>query len=123
MGCQGRPHFLVQPSQVSAGEYEARPLFRGASINHIAEQLTQGHQTISRPSGQLVTLLIRHRGQVTLHPVQADESLEIIVLVRLKGRWLLHRIKAVRKERYLIVNARDHKNGCISWTQVKGVKL
>ncbi|WP_157451963.1 hypothetical protein [Deinococcus aquatilis] len=60
---------------------------------------------------------------MTLHPVQADESLEIIVLVRLKGRWLLHRIKAVRKERYLIVNARDHKNGWISWTQVKGVKL
>jgi len=94
-------------------------------MHHIAEQLAQGQQVTFRPSGHSMTPLIRHKEPVTLRPVQPEETLEIgmIVLVRLKGRWLLHRVKAIREERYLIANARGHENGWASRTQVKGIKL
>ncbi len=58
---------------------------------------------------------------VTLAPLEADEPrVGDVVLCRVRGRTVLHRVQAVGPRGYAIANARGHLNGWCPRTPIFG---
>lgn len=58
--------------------------------------------------------------EVIVWPIKENHSIEVgdIVLCKVKGRYLLHLVKAISKDRYLIGNNKGKLNG---WTPRKNL--
>jgi len=70
-----------------------------------------------------MTGLIDHQQRVTLAPLTPTEPLRTgqVVLVKVRGTWLLHKIKRASSGRLLISNAKGRENGWVAPTAVAGV--
>lgn len=89
-----------------------------------AAQNTRAGQTVTmRPSGHSMTPIIQHRQQVSIAPVSAETELRrgSVVLVKVKGKWLLHRIAKLSAEQYEIANAKGRVNGLVRREAIAGV--
>ena len=83
----------------------------------VLEMLDMGCKPTHRETGNSMLPHIKSKQLVRLEPATAD-SVEVgdIVLCRVKGRRMLHMVKAKNKKRgVLIANAKGHENG---WTHI-----
>jgi len=97
----------------------------GMNLIQAAQALRTGQSPTLRPSGHSMTGVIAHRQRVTLRPLSADDVLTSgqVVLVKVRGQWLLHRIKREAAGKLLIANARGKENGWVSRGAVVGLLL
>lgn len=87
-------------------------------LQDAARLVEAGHIVGLRPSGHSMDPIIRHRQFVRIEPATAEPEVGDVVLAKVRGRWLLHKIGAKRDGQYRIENARGRVNG---WTsQVLG---
>lgn len=85
------------------------------------QQLQRGQMVAIRPRGHSMRGLIADGQRVTLAPLQAGEPrVGDVVLCRVRGRTMLHRVHAVGPRGYAIANARGHLNGWCPRTQIFG---
>lgn len=74
--------------------------------------LQAGKPAEVRPRGHSMKPRINDGDQVTIVPVDpATIQKDDVVLVRLRGNWLLHLVKAVDGDRLQIANNHGHING------------
>ncbi len=84
-------------------------------------QLQQGQRVTIRPRGHSMHGLIEDGQRVTLAPLAADEPrVGDVVLCRVRGRTVLHRVQAVGPRGYAIANARGHLNSWCSRARIYG---
>ncbi len=83
-------------------------------MKHIADELMKGNVTSFRPSGNSMRPIIDSGNRVTLEPCK-DPKIGDIVLCKVNGRYLLHKVYCATKNpsQYLIGNAKKKFNG---WT-------
>jgi len=86
-----------------------------------AEALKQGQIVQFRPHGNSMVPKIKSGQLVTVEPLQ-DETLAVgdIVLCRVKGRYYLHLVKAIKDGQYQIGNNKGHINGWATIVQIFG---
>jgi len=88
----------------------------------LAARLRAGEQVEVRPTGDSMTPVIRSRQLVTVSPVDpATLRKGDVVLAKVGGRHLLHKISALRGDRVQISNNHGHVNGWASRAQVYGI--
>lgn len=92
-------------------------------LRDIATRLTAGETVTFRPSGHSMTGIINHRQTVTVSPVSDPDALTEgdVVLVKVRGAWLLHRVKHATRTHLTIANARGRENGRVTRDKVAGV--
>ncbi len=78
------------------------------------EALQAGETVQYRPTGNSMVPIIKSHQLVTLGPVKLEE-IEVgdVVLCKVYGRIFLHKVTAVRAQRFQISNNQGHVNG---WT-------
>lgn len=93
------------------------------NLSQAAMTLSVGQSVNLRPSGHSMTPIIHHRQQVTLTPDTDDDQFKAgaVVLVKVRGAWLLHRISKVGDGEFQIANARGKVNGWVRRTAIAGI--
>ena len=88
----------------------------------LAERLRAGETVECRPTGDSMTPIIKSRQLVTISPVDAATLRKgDVVLAKVGGRYLLHKVSALRGDRVQISNNHGHVNGGTSRAQVYGI--
>ena len=88
----------------------------------LADRLRAGETVECRPTGDSMTPIIRSRQLVTISPVDAATLRKgDVVLAKVGGRYLLHKVSALRGDRVQISNNHGHVNGWTSRAQVYGI--
>jgi hypothetical protein len=83
--------------------------------------LEAGEEVSVRPIGGSMRGRIESGQRVTIAPVNArDVNVDDVVFVRWKGGFLLHLVKRIDGERYLIGNALGKLNGWVSADAILG---
>lgn len=90
-------------------------------LTDVAAALQRGETVEFRPSGHSMEPLIRHRQKVRVAPLTRDPAVGDVVLARVRGHLLLHRVNAIRGDQYQIANQRGHINGWATRKQIYGV--
>ncbi|MEP7290096.1 MAG: S24 family peptidase [Chloroflexota bacterium] len=86
------------------------------------EALKRGETVNIKPHGQSMRGKVNDGDTVTLEPADpAKLTVGDIVLVRVKGNILLHLIKAINGERFLIGNNRGGTNGWVGHNCIYGI--
>jgi len=80
-------------------------------LTDVATAVQRGETVEFRPSGHSMEPLIRHRHKVRVSPLTRDPGVGDVVLARVRGHLLLHRVNAIRGDQYQIANQRGHVNG------------
>ena len=93
------------------------------NFTQAAAELHSGRTINLRPSGHSMTPIIHHRQQVTISPVPDDAPLKAgaLVLVKVRGTWLLHRIGKVGDDQFQIAHARGKVNGWVRRQAIAGI--
>ncbi len=88
----------------------------------LAARLRADERVECRPSGNSMTPIIKSRQLVTVSPVDpAAIRKGDVVLAKVGGRYLLHKVSALRGDRVQISNNHGHVNGWTSRAQVYGI--
>ena len=88
----------------------------------LAERLRAGETVECRPTGDSMTPIIKSRQLVTISPVDAATLRKgDVVLAKVGGRYLLHKVSALRGDRVQIANNHGYVNGWTSRAQVYGI--
>jgi len=86
------------------------------------EALQKGHTAKIRPRGHSMTGKVNDGDLVTVEPCKTEElKVGDIVLVRVKGRFYLHLIKAINQDRFLIGNNRGGIKGWVDHNSIYGL--
>ena len=90
-------------------------------VTHAVEGLREGRTVQVRPRGHSMRPRIFDGDLVTIAPC-APESVQEgdVVLVRIRGNWLLHLVTAAEKGRVQISNNHGHVNGWAGRSSVLG---
>ena len=85
-----------------------------------SKRLQAGESVTLRPRGNSMTPLIRSGEEVTIRPIEVGETLSKgdIVLAKVRGRFYLHKISAIRDKSVQISNNHGRING---WTTLEKV--
>lgn len=90
-------------------------------------KLQAGETVQFRPRGHSMTGIINSGQLVTVAPIANYLPLvgdEIdIVLCKVNGRQYLHKLKAIKGDRYLICNAKGYENGWTSLDKIYGIVI
>ena len=90
-------------------------------VNEALQQLSAGQQVQIRPHGGSMRGRIESGDLVTLAPVGADAmKVDDVVLVRWKGNYLLHIIREIRDDEFLIGNNLGKINGWVHRRDIRG---
>lgn len=90
-------------------------------VNEALEQLSAGQQAQIRPQGGSMLGRIESGDLVTLSPVNAsDVKVDDIVLVQWKQSYLLHLIREIRNDEFLIGNNLGKTNGWVKGQAIRG---
>lgn len=86
--------------------------------------LVDGEQAVIKPHGESMKPKVESGATVTLEPI-TTEQLEVgdVVLCRVKGRVMLHLVKAKQGQRVLIGNNHGHINGWTKAVYGKAIKI
>lgn len=90
-------------------------------VNTALEKLATGQKVDIRPHGGSMRGLIESGQLVTLSPIQHQLEEGDIVLVRVRGSYLLHLIKEIDQDRYLIGNNLGKLNGWAKRSDIFGI--
>ena len=90
-------------------------------VNTALDKLATGQKVDIRPHGGSMRGLIESGQLVTLSPIQHQLEEGDIVLVRVRGSYLLHLIKEIDQERYLIGNNLGKLNGWVKRSDIFGI--
>lgn len=90
-------------------------------VNEALQQLSAGKHVQIRPHGGSMRGRIESGDLVTLAPVGADDvKVDDIVLVQWKGNYLLHLIREIRDDEFLIGNNLGKINGWVKGRDIRG---
>lgn len=90
-------------------------------VNDALQELSAGRQVQIRPQGGSMRGRIESGDLVTLAPVvPKDVRVDDVVLVRWKGNYLLHLIREIRGEEFLIGNNIGKTNGWVRNSNIRG---
>jgi hypothetical protein len=90
-------------------------------VNDALQDLSAGRQVQIRPSGGSMRGRIESGDLVTLAPpVPGEVQVDDIVLVRWKGNYLLHLIREIRGDEFVIGNNLGKINGTVKSTDIRG---
>ena len=90
-------------------------------VNDALQELSAGRHVQIRPSGGSMRGRIESGDLVTLAPVApSDVRVDDIVLVRWKGNYLLHLIREIRGDEFVIGNNLGRINGTVKGTDIRG---
>ncbi len=90
-------------------------------VNDALRELSAGRHIQIRPSGGSMRGRIESGDLVTLAPVVPSEvRVDDIVLVRWKGNYLLHLIREIRGDEFVIGNNLGKINGTVKDTDIRG---
>ncbi len=90
-------------------------------VNDALKALSTGQQVDVRPVGGSMRGRIESGQLVSIAPVAAsDVRVDDVVFVRWKGNYLLHLVKEIRNEEFLIGNNVGKINGWVSTTAILG---
>src|SRR5690348_9889364 len=90
-------------------------------LNDVAAAVQRGESVEFRPSGHSMEPLIRHRQKGCVTPLTRDPVAGEVVLARVRGHLLLHKVNAIRGDQYQIANQRGHINGWCTRKQIYGL--
>lgn len=79
----------------------------------IIERLAKGEAVPLKPSGNSMTPRIKSRQQITIIPIDRYQVGDV-VLAKVKGRYYIHLLSGIDKDRIQISNNHGHVNG---WTK------
>lgn len=88
------------------------------NLGAVAAHLRRGETVRTRVYGNSMRPRIRNGETVTIEPFQGAPEKGQIVLARVRGRWYLHLVSAVRPGQVQISNNHGHVNG---WTSIDNV--
>src|SRR5262245_43844673 len=90
-------------------------------VNDALKELAAGRSVQVRPSGGSMRGRIESGQLVTLSPVDpASVQVDDVVLVQWKGNYLLHLVKEINGEQFLIGNNVGKINGWVSGSAIRG---
>jgi len=90
-------------------------------VNAALQELSAGRHVQIRPSGGSMRGRIESGDLVTLAPVSVSEvRVDDIVLVRWKGNYLLHLIRDIRGDEFVIGNNLGKINGTVKGSDIRG---
>ncbi len=90
-------------------------------VNDALQELSAGRLVQIRPGGGSMRGRIESGDLVTLAPVVPSEvRVDDIVLVRWKGNYLLHLIREIRGDKFVIGNNLGKVNGTVKGTDIRG---
>jgi len=97
-------------------------------MKNVTEQLKLGKNVTFTAHGNSMFPKIKNKEEVTISPTVDDLAVGDIVLCKVRGRYYLHLIKAIKivknkGKRFLISNNKGHENGWISIPAIYGIKL
>jgi len=87
------------------------------------EKLKAGETLVFRPSGNSMKPRVNHKDLVTVEPLKLDAPVAVgdVVLCKVKGRVMLHLVKALRSDGQVqIGNNHGRINGWTSRAQIYG---
>lgn len=91
-------------------------------VNEALKELNEGRTVRVRPHGGSMRGRIESGQLVTLVPVNpATVKVDDVVLVRWKGNYLLHLVKEIRGEEFLIGNNVGKINGWVPQSAIHGL--
>jgi len=88
-------------------------------LKHV-EDLREGQEVSFRPKGNSMHPKICSGQKVTVSPDVTDVKVGDIVFCKVKGRYYVHLLSAMSKNRYQISNNRGHVNGWIGSNSLYG---
>jgi phage repressor protein C with HTH and peptisase S24 domain len=89
------------------------------TLAQAAERLRAGEVVVMRVHGHSMTPRIRDGDRVRLYPLKGAPNVGDAVLAKVRGRYMLHLVTAIRGDEFQISNNKGHVNG---WTrQVFGI--
>ena len=96
-------------------------------MKNIVEQLKLGTTVTFTAHGNSMSPKIENKEEVTISPTVDNLAVGDIVLCKVRGRYYLHLIKAIKivkhkGKRFLISNNKGHENGWISIFSIFGKK-
>lgn len=99
-----------------------KEIFNGRENKATAEKLREGYTCMVVGVGNSMTPILKSRQAVMCEPVfeNTELSKRDIVLCKVKGRYYLHLIHAIRDGQYLIGNNHGHMNGWVSKGSIFG---
>ncbi len=91
----------------------------GRVYQKIIERLQNGESVILKPSGHSMAPRIKSRQEITIIPIDRIEVGDV-VLAKVSGRFYIHLITAIDKDRVQIGNNHGHINGWTSHSKIFG---
>lgn len=88
---------------------------------NVKQQLLEGKTVECRPKGNSMVPYIRSGQLVEIVPLTKNLAEKEIVFCKVRGRYYLHLITAVKGDLYQISNARGHVNGWTHRNNIYGV--
>jgi phage repressor protein C with HTH and peptisase S24 domain len=89
------------------------------NLKIVADRLKNGETVLFRPHGNSMEPRIKSGQLVTVEPVTVEIlNKDDVVLVKVDGKYFLHKISAVNSNQYQISNNRGSVNG---WTTRKNI--
>lgn len=97
-------------------------IYNGNENKPTADKLREGYMCRVVGVGNSMTPILKSRQPVICEPVTDDTELSKrdIVLCKVRGRYYLHLIHAIRGGQYLIGNNHGHMNGWVSRQNIFG---
>ena len=91
------------------------PVFHGKESRYSAERLQAGESGIIVGFGQSMTPILKSGQPVRVEPVTSETDIRKndIVFCKVNGHYYLHKVWAVKNNRYQIGNNHNHVNGWI----------
>lgn len=85
-------------------------------MNWVADKLLGGEEVTFRPRGNSMDPLVKNGQEVTVSPIAEDTKIEVgsILLCKVRGRVLLHKVLALGPSGFLIGSNKGLTNG---WTR------
>lgn len=89
----------------------------------VARELEAGNKVEFKPTGNSMTPIIKSRQRVVVEPLTTKPIKGDVVLAKVKGRYFLHKITAIKGDQYQISNNHGHVNGWSSKIYGKVTKV
>lgn len=97
-------------------------MFSGKETRASAEKLLAGEEGILTGYGQSMTPILKSGQSVKVTPITEETELKRndIIFCKVNGHYYLHKILAIKNERYQIGNNHGHVNGWIGRNNIFG---
>lgn len=90
------------------------------NFQHYIEKLQKGEEIKMSPKGNSMTPKIKSGQEIIISPDTNEIKKSDIVFCKVKGRFFIHLISAIKGNKYQISNNHGHINGWVSKSNIFG---